>query len=583
MNTRSAFRLLAVMLAVAALADPVVSRTLATRQPVTLAIMIETEHGSDAAPVAEGRRAAAVQLQSALAADYDVEVRELAPRDRTAACPAEGGCILISSGAVPMRLTAGARVIGAVQVGGDVRGIDRIEAPETASIHEAPVVRVHLRRQSAGATSAVQILDDAIAVGEASHQWIAGDPAVRALDVHWVPVAAGIRRLHVVATSGDGVVSHGEIAVEVEDQPAPVLLYEPQSGWMGTFVRRALNGDPRLRLDAITRVAPGVVVGSAAPRTLARADLDRVHAVVVSVPGELTESEVALLEGFARVRGGSVVLVLDERPSGPVTRLLPPILAERRHAEARAVGTLHASELVAFDASDPAVSIIAIGDAGAIVVSRATGRGRVIASGALDAWRYRGTDGNFNRFWGSLVVAASVAAGPALRVTLPQRLLHPGDEAPFIVEWQPLTATASEVAARAHVTCGDEPARFVRLWPGARAGTFEGRVSADVTGRCRLGAELLEPAGLTQTAELAIADDARLLPPPGDLEASMHAAGAVVVDADDAHALAARVAEQLPVTYAPRDAHPLRSPVWFVPFALALCAEWWLRRRRALR
>ena len=28
--------------------------------------------------------------------------------------------------------------------------------------------------------------------------------------------------------------------------------------------------------------------------------------------------------------------------------------------------------------------------------------------------------------------------------------------------------------------------------------------------------------------------------------------------------------------------HPMRSPWWIVPFALALAAEWWMRRRRGL-
>jgi hypothetical protein len=34
-------------------------------------------------------------------------------------------------------------------------------------------------------------------------------------------------------------------------------------------------------------------------------------------------------------------------------------------------------------------------------------------------------------------------------------------------------------------------------------------------------------------------------------------------------------------TAAPR--HPMRSAIWFVPFAGCLSLEWWLRRRRGAR
>jgi hypothetical protein len=47
--------------------------------------------------------------------------------------------------------------------------------------------------------------------------------------------------------------------------------------------------------------------------------------------------------------------------------------------------------------------------------------------------------------------------------------------------------------------------------------------------------------------------------------------------------LISRLVEQLAPPSQPREIHPMRSPWWIVPFAGALGAEWWRRRRSGLR
>jgi hypothetical protein len=229
------------------------------------------------------------------------------------------------------------------------------------------------------------------------------------------------------------------------------------------------------------------------------------------------------------------------------------------------------------------MTVLASSDAGPAVVSQSRGRGRVIVSGALDAWRYRDVEDGFARYWRSLVAAAVAAAGPELRVNMARRLLRPGEEAPFTVEWQTMSAVPSEVTALAQLYCGDRPPRFVRLWPGARPGMFDGTVSPDVSGRCRLAVELLEPTRIEQTADLVVAEDARVRPASGDFDGTVRAMGGIVADENEWRSLIERLPEQLPVSHEPGRTNPMRSPWWFVPFALCLCGEWWLRRRGGLR
>ena len=107
MMVERGLRVAAVAIAIAALTDPVVTRDAEATQALSIAVI---------EPATVEAVASAGRLRSALASDYTVSVRAH-PREATAsACPSEGGCIVISQGTMPNRLTAGADVIGAVRV-----------------------------------------------------------------------------------------------------------------------------------------------------------------------------------------------------------------------------------------------------------------------------------------------------------------------------------------------------------------------------------------------------------------------------------------------------------------------------------
>jgi hypothetical protein len=304
--------------------------------------------------------------------------------------------------------------------------------------------------------------------------------------------------------------------------------------------------------------------------------------VVIAAPNLLTQTELDLLERFVRVRGGSVVLLPDRRPTGSVTKLFPPIAEERREAKPVAVGGLQAAELLIFSPSAVGTTILASAGADPIVLSRAMGRGRLIVSGALDAWRFRDLKGGFSRFWTSLVADAAAAAGKAVEVTLQASVVAPGDRTNVNVTWQTMEEIGPDIAADAAVRCANGDG-FARLWPGPRPGVFSGTIEVTGSGRCDVDVSI-DGARDRGNARFLVASDVRR--PSGDarhLTAAVAAHGGLVVDASDIAPLVTRSREIREETRHSRETHPMRSPWWIVPFAACLSAEWWLRRRAELR
>lgn len=483
-----------------------------------------------------------------------------------AACPTRGACVIVSTGAVPQHVTAGAQLLGVMKVA----------APESASdaritAVDAPL-RIHrndvssLRVQTTGTVKQVDVFDGETLVGSAE---AAGQPPIT---VPWIPIAGGARVLR-VAAGGSNV----DVGVVVESTPAPVLFYEPRATWLGTFVRRSLADDARFAVRGRTRVAPPVAISRGDVGPLTSAAVDPYGVIILSAPDLATTSEVELLERFVTRRGGTLIALTDQRPSGAALRLLPRVVAERREPEPRTIGLLRASEWLTF-ASSQGLSVLAAVDQHPVVVSRALGRGRVIVSGALDAWRYRQASDGFDDFWRAAVWNGAMLAGPALRVETDRVIARPGEEIMVTAELQAVQPLAREAEAAGVIDCGDDR-QFLRLWPGAQIGTFTGRFRAPRESACivsvTIGAE-------TGTTPVTFRDD--LNEPAtedGALEALAAAHGALL--ASDA-ALDDLVGRAEGLT-GPREAlptYPMRSPYWLVPFVACLGAEWWLRRRSGL-
>jgi hypothetical protein len=240
--------------------------------------------------------------------------------------------------------------------------------------------------------------------------------------------------------------------------------------------------------------------------------------------------------------------------------------------------------MLTFEASSNAISVLETADNRPIVVARALGRGRVIVSGALDAWRFRGDGSQFSRFFSGLVAAAVDATGPALHIALDDPLIGRGESTTLAVEWRTMDAIPRVMTAGAELRCGGAAPTPIRLWPGARPGVFSGTVHAMAAAHCTVAASISRPSQVANEVSLIVAEHADR--PVGNLDAldaGIAAHGGVVVAAGDETALVARAQQRLPARREPSDTHPMRSPWWMVPFAACLGGEWWLRRRSGRR
>jgi hypothetical protein len=554
MMVRVVLRTVAVAIAAAALIDPAITSHRVRPGELTVVAM------DDGAVAAAARVTERLSTRGATTWVYQ-------PVADAAACPSSGACVIVSTGDAPRQVTAGADLIGVVKVAADGSAdtprITSIHAPTHASRDEASTIGVRV----SSPIERVEIFDGPTMVGA-----VETDNTME-VEVPWVPISDGARALRVVAGA-----AHADVGVVVSSTPVPVLFYEPQATWLGTFVRRSLGDDSRFRLRGRTRLAPMVTISRGDAGPLTAATVEAFGVIVLSAPELVTSAEVGLLEQFVAERGGTLIALADKRPGGAVSRLLPQVTAERRDPDPQSIGSLRATEWLTFG-SAPGLSVLAAVDQQPVIVARPLGRGRVIVSGALDAWRYRQAEDGFDEFWKTLVWEGAMLAGPRLRVEAEPVLARPGAEVTILAELQSLTgAPVSEVEAAGEVVCGEDR-QFLRLWPGARVGTVTGRLRVDTESECVVSVRIGRDSGSTP---VTFRDDLHR-PATEDerLDALAAAHGLEVIGDEDMTGLIAR-AEALTAEREPTPLHPMRSPWWLVPFAACLGGEWWLRRRSGL-
>jgi hypothetical protein len=540
-------RVIATVIAVAGAIDPAFTSDVVLPQEVSIVAIGDESVG------------AAADLRRRLNSDVEARVRVHRAPSRAAACPTNGRCVVVSNGTSPDRLTAGATVVGAVKTPKDApNAIVDIDAPSRVPLNAASLVRVKL--STAGPR--VEVLDEGTRIG------VVDRAEAEVVDVPVVPIADGPRLWQVKV--GEAV---ADLSVVVTQDRGSVLVYEPAATWAGTFVRRALADDVRFRLEGRTQVAPPVAITRGVGSRLTVAALDSVGAVVLTVPDSLRRPDVDLLARFVRHRGGSLVVILDRKPLGPVLQLLPRAIDEHREAEPTLVDALRATETIAFDTGLGSTVLGKTGER-AVVVAQALGRGRVIVSGALDAWKYR--DDAFDAFWRSLVWDATVAAGPTVRVTPRPGLVEPHQRVRVEVELQTLRPLAPQVEVEGRYTCASESGAL-RLWPEPRPGVFAGSFHPRAAGDCQV---VVIADGISAATSLAVKDRVRTVIPSEDrLEGAIAAHGGIVVSQGDEGALLERLRQSLPRDRESRHYYPMRTPWWLVPFVACLSGEWLLRRR----
>ncbi|MEO5569218.1 MAG: hypothetical protein ABIR92_12040 [Gemmatimonadaceae bacterium] len=380
-----------------------------------------------------------------------------------------------------------------------------------------------------------------------------------------------------------------EAVTDVVDAPRPVLFFDRRPSWMSTFVRRALERDRRFAVAS--RVITSRDISTEAgqpPSSLSDPTvLELYDVIVVGAPASLTAADVSGLETFLRIRGGIVVLLFDERPTGGIYDRLTGAsrwtgISLRTPIDAAGEadgGKLRMTEL-AWPAMPPGESVARLQarvnrDNRPVVWSTMVGRGEVIVNGALDAWKFRDVStSRFDEFWQATISRAASEAMAAIGVQLSQNLVEPRDE--IVVK----VITRDSSAVGEVMLVSDSASIPVRVWPTAsRRGEFEGRFTAPASVgafavRATAGGARGERRFVVQTVvERPASPDWRAI------ETLATSTGGAVTGIDGIEGLVRGkvVAESRRERW-----WPMRSVWWLLPFVGLLGVEWFLRRRRGL-
>jgi hypothetical protein len=441
-----------------------------------------------------------------------------------------------------------------------------------------------------GQTTSIVLEEDGVPLRRREHAW--KNDGFAEITLPYVAAAAGAHRVSIRTLPRPGgpraAGSRADLLVMAVDRPARVAVLEARPSWPAGFARRALEGDDRFDVSSIVRLAKGVSSRAGEAPILQAQQLSRFDVLVVGAPEELRNDEVDAVWQFADRRGGTVVLLPDKAPGGAYAARLPVKVTEHLLAEPRALdpSRVMASEIVSLSSLPPAGRAYAALDGAPVIVSWLVGDGRVIFSGALDAWRYRADPkSEVIRFWRDELLSAALAAPPAVSIDVDPAVVRPGGRTRVAVRLRRTEfGDGGEVElppVEAQVVDASGVREAVRLWPGPEAGMFQGEVSASSAGIHSVRVETNRAAAETS---LVVAPDA------GTLDHTTRAmladlpllTGGTAASADRLEPLIDRFAA-LPRPPARTRVRPFRS-AW-IPwlFAALLCGEWALRRRAGLR
>ena len=560
---RLVLRSAAVAIAVVAIFDPVIMLDAASRAPIVLV------------PAARDASKVVAELRQLRASDEIVERPLVGGR---VPCQVEERCLVAADGSTEARLPDDLVQPLLVTMSEPVPpnvAVRSVVMPSRQHVATAGVASVELGGAAmAGRRSELRLADGEAVIGSAVHTWTS-DGRV-SVEVPWWPLGPGTRTIRVMVAPFDGESASFdnaiEIGVQVTTERARVLVFDARPSWQSTFVRRALEDDPRFHVDHRARLAPAISAGTAEGR-LDAATLDHTDTLVLSGLDALTSADVDHIERFVRA-GGSAVLLPDRAPSGPVTRLLIGDWRERLNAEPSAVGPLGAGELLTATAVPPTSTVLASAGEMPTIVATPLAEGLVVVVGAMDAWRHRDAGNAFDRFWRSLVFEAASARNP-LRITFEEHVVAAGSRLPFTVSG----VVASEVSAVGR--CADGVAQAIRLWPAGTRQVFRGELATGERGACAV-----EIAAGDRGAVAGVAVVDRPMRAAGPLlerlEGDVRNRGGLVASAVDLSPIATALEAGHPRHADRRPFYPMRSSWWSVPFAALLSIEWWLRRRAGL-
>jgi hypothetical protein len=475
-------------------------------------------------------------------------------------------------------------------------GLLAVDAPAQAPGNTRVPITALLRVRGGGGDVTVTLEQDGAVLDRATVAAPAGVQHVR-VPLTFVPTQAGTAALRVHVQQPGGRTDAQDLTIDVVDRRWAVLFHDGRPTWMSTFVRRTLEQDPRFVVAGRVVTSRGIATEFGRPpaRLDQPSSLAPYDAIVIGAPETLGAGDVAALEQYMRRRGGAVLLLLDRAAGGPFERLAGTTAWGGTAAgAARALAPPHADvALRAADMTWPerlpagAHALLHEPDGNAVVWRSAVGAGRLVVSGALDAWRFRDAETSaFDEFWPALIAGLAHAAPPPVSAT-GAGVVRPG-------EWTRVAVTLRDAAladlaagqplrATVDIAIAGDTARTLHLWPAGPAG----ELTAAFRAPRQPGAYRIVITAGDARAELPLVvdtDAAHAAPDERDLLAAWtRARGGAALPAARMRELEGLLRQTLRTERSPQPWHPMRSPWWLLPFVAALAGEWWWRRRHGLR
>lgn len=595
-------RLTALLIGLLAFLDPAITSDRAGKPDVALVSSFSDARGHDELMI---------RTERALAKNFAV-LR--APFARAAATVVVGDRLPSRTGTLALPLFA----VLPDQMDAVVR-IEAVRAPRTSSSESRLPIAVVLHTRARGRVLTVTLRQGALVVDRVVDT-LTTTNSTREVVLSYMPTAVGTTVLSVVADVGDTLhMATTSVVVDIRDTRWSVLAVDARPSWTSTFVRRAIARDRRFAVSSRVVTSRNISTDAGNPPRAFDdiAALLRFDAIVIGAPESLSARDIQGLERYLRQRGGSVVLLFDHNTLGAYSTLLGniewsksssatslPVVRSRRTVGGDTSGlrvTEFMSPMQLPEGSRSIADVRTGADSGvlrALVWRTAVGAGRILVSGALDAWRFRDPlVSGFDRFWQSVVAEAADASPSAIEIRTVTRSTTPNEWIDLSVTlreaalsdaavWSHSALPSSRAFARAsvsaHITSHAFPRVAVRLWPDGSIGGFRGSFRAPgVVGHYYIAVtagDLLDsvPIVVARAPAVASAEQRELL------RSMAIAGGGFAVDVAQLDSVSSAIlSAAVPATRA-ETWHPMRSAWWLVPFALLLSAEWWLRRRRGL-
>lgn len=486
--------------------------------------------------------------------------------------------------------------------------LSHVQAPSSAMLGSRISVSSSLR--ASGASSATpQDIDVELALGGVivarERHRLASDSAVGS-ELSFTPTKAGpvVLELRTFRPGAADTLRH-DVLVNVRDTRWSVLFFDRRPSWMSTFVRRAVERDPRFAVTSriVTSTNISRETGRAPFGLDAIAATEAFDAVVIGAPDVLTARDV---DGVSTLLNrGASVLILADNPSDSrlygiadfggwrtIARRNPVGISSVGSASvagdviklrAQSVGTptrLPASASIIASISDSS-SAANIANFRAVLWKQPVGAGQLFVSGAFDAWRYRDAQqSTFDATWRDLIDLAASARQRSFELNVSPTLVQPRTAVRLEVSLRD-SASASPVRVEMRrIEDSTAPVRPIEL--ERRNGGYIANLVAPLdSGRYEvvgtMGEDTVRIPFVVASHIARDADNDTDL-----LRAWATSGGGQLLSSDSLSALPDVVASLVRANPQEVEWHPMRSPWWILPFALALSAEWWIRRRRGL-